>query len=220
MPTMPIFRVVGRAGRGCSCWRRRLSIAAAAPRPTAPRLLPRRLAAALLATTLAAGAQARAERREPPRVSLEPGPGLRVSADELSYRPGRCAQGGVVIKESCLELRGQVRVEVGSLKLRAARLTVALDPRGRPRRLEAQGGVELRAGDAHGRASRAVYQIGEAALELTGAARIQIAALKLELEGERVELDLASGGLRVRAARARLQTGVGLPAGGGGHALR
>jgi hypothetical protein len=178
-----------------------------------------RTALVTLAVVVASHLGARAGAGPAPRVDLQPGAGLRLSADELAYRPGRCsgapAQGS---RENCLELRGRVAIELGALRLQAARLTVELDREGRPLELRAAGGVELRSGEASGRAAQAVLQVGGSSLELTGAARMRVTSLKLELEGEHIELDLTSGGLRIRRARARLELPP-VPS-GGRHARR
>lgn len=157
------------------------------------------------------------------RVVIKPGSGLRLSADELGYRPGSCfapAGSGQSGKGNCLELKGKVAVELGSLRLRATSLSVELDQQGQPLRLQAAGGVELQAGEASGTARQASLQLGARTLELTGQARVRVRKLNLELEGERVELDLESGGLRVRSARARLELPSRGEAGGGTHARR
>ena len=166
-----------------------------------------------------------------PRVDLQPGAGLRLAADELAYRPGRCTGGSSSggggsgggggsqpSRDNCLELRGRVSIELGALRLQAAKLSVELDREGRPRELRATGGVELRSGEASGRATQALLQVGGSSLELSGAARVRVTSLKLELEGEHIELDLSSGGVRVRRARARLELPP-VPS-GGSHARR
>ncbi len=122
--------------------------------------------------------------------------GLRLSAVELAYQP----------EQHRISLRGQVVVELGELRLQAGQLTVLLDAQGRPQRLQASGGVVLQASGASGRADQATLLTHERALELTGHARVRVSKLGLELEGERVRLDLPSGRLSVQAARARLQS--------------
>jgi lipopolysaccharide export system protein LptA len=141
-----------------------------------------------------------------PPVMLKPGAGLRLSADELAYRPG------------ALELRGKVRIELGPLRLQAARLQVELDPQGRPQRLLASGGVDLATAEATGHAGRASLQVAERALQLQSAASVKLRGMKLELAGDQIDLDLGTGGVRVRRARAQLE----LPAAhaGGSHAYR
>ena len=159
----------------------------------------------LVAGATVAHAEPPARGVETTKTTLKAGAGLRLSADELAYRQG------------ALDLRGRVRIELGAMKLQAARLVVELDPQGRPRRLLAGGGVELFTGDATGRAAQAALQVGEGALQLSGSASVKLRGLSLELEGERIELDLGSGAVRVRHARARLE----LPAASGGtHAHR
>ena len=129
---------------------------------------------------------------------------LRLSADQLAYQPGTRR----------IELRGQVALEAGRLRIRAAQLTVVLDERGQPLRLEARGKVSVALGNAAGSADRADVALGDRQVALAGHVRLRLADLGLDLQGERLLLDLATGRVSVAAARARIApTGARAPRG-------
>lgn len=119
---------------------------------------------------------------------------LRLSADQLAYQPG----------QRRIELRGQVALEAGRLRIRAAQLLVLLGDKGQPLRLEARGKVSIAFGDATGSADQAEVAPQDRRVTLAGHVRLRLAALGLDLQGERLHLDLASGRVSVAAARARL----------------
>jgi lipopolysaccharide export system protein LptA len=140
----------------------------------------------------------------PPRALLqlggpELGGKLQLRADELSLQPGTRR----------IALKGHVRIELDTIALQADRLEVALDPRGRPFRLEARGTVRISVGAGRGQAEELTISLSAAGrvLELRRKARLSgIGELALSLEGERIQLDLPSGRLRVSSARAWLGT--------------
>jgi lipopolysaccharide export system protein LptA len=130
---------------------------------------------------------------------------LRLSADQLAYQPGTRR----------IELRGQVALEAGRLRIRAGQLTVLLGERGQPLRLEARGKVSVVLDDATGSADQADVALRDRQVALAGHVHLRLAALGLDLQGDRLLLDLATGRVSVTAARARIA-----PTGGSGPGPR
>jgi lipopolysaccharide export system protein LptA len=143
-----------------------------------------------------------------PRALVLRGPrlgALRLSADQLAYQPAA----------SRIELRGQVSLDAGQVKLRATQLTVRLDRQGRPTWVEARGKVTVVLGESHGSADRADVALAERKLAMIGNVRLQLGGLGLALQGERVDVDLATGRLAVQSARAQLRSPATAPVAGG-----
>jgi lipopolysaccharide transport protein LptA len=123
-------------------------------------------------------------------------PELRLSADHLSYQP----------TASRIDLGGRVVIELGQLQLRAPRLQIVLGAQGRPERLTATGGVTFSAGETSGRADQVLLLTQQRMALLQGKASVRLQRVGLDLHGEAVQLDLASGKLSVRSASASLRS--------------
>ena len=119
-----------------------------------------------------------------------------LQAERLQYRPGL----GRIL------LSGKVDLRMGPLKLRAGKVTVVLDPRGRPTRVEARGQVRFDRGKSSGSARGATLILahGKRRIILQGKPRLRWTPLGLTLEGHRIEVDLETGRLNVQQARACL----------------
>lgn len=122
---------------------------------------------------------------------------LVLQADRLHYRPAR----------GRIQLEGKVSLQVDSMKLTAARVTVLLTPGGRPSRIEARGRVQITRGPSHGSSRQATLELGRKALRLVlaGEPRLRWAPLGITLQGQRIEVDLRSGRLTVHKARACME---------------
>lgn len=122
-----------------------------------------------------------------------------LQAERLQYRPGL----GRIL------LSGKVTLAVGDLKLAAREVTVMLDRRGRPTRVEARGQVRFSRGPSKGTSGSATLVLGakKRKVALEGNPRLSWAPLGLTLEGQRIEVDLLTGRLNVQRARACLSKG-------------
>lgn len=183
-----------------------------------------RLAAcAALLPSLCAGASdassGTARQRAVLPVALEVGGAiseLRLAAKQLSYRPAAtrpCPAAGCAGR---LALAGDVRLVVGHLRLTAERAEVLLDADGKLRRATARGQVSVASQRGSGRADRVEIAVGPAlAVELSGNAELDVAALGLRLRGSRIALDLATGKAVVHEAQAALRAPRGALGRGG-----
>ncbi len=126
---------------------------------------------------------------------------ITLTADKLRYRPAR----GKIV------LAGKVSLKVGKLALVARKVTVSLDARGRPTRVEARGAVSFTRGPSKGSAEAATMLLGPRTrrLALEGKPRLRWAPLGLTLEAHRVEVDLITGRLEVQKVKACLDQGTG-----------
>ena len=86
--------------------------------------------------------------------------------------------------------------------MRASRVDITLDARGKARVVDARGDVSLRSGSRHGHAEQLTLLPQRRRLELSGKARLVDKTLGAELAGARVALDLESGAVEVLDARA------------------
>lgn len=119
-----------------------------------------------------------------------------LEAERLQYRPGL----GRIL------LSGKVSLRVGILKLKARSVTVLLDRKGRPTRVDARGAVQLTHGQSVGSAGSATLNLGikKRWIALEGSPRLRWAPLGLTLEAHRIEVDLTTGRLNVQRAKACL----------------
>lgn len=128
---------------------------------------------------------------------------LQLKADQLALHP----EAGCALGQPCaarVELTGGVRVRSATLELRAGRVTVGIDARGRPYRLRAVGAVVVRAGEREGRADEVVIALRPRRVTLRGQARLDSPAQGLSLRGAWIELDLERGGVIVQGAEVTL----------------
>lgn len=119
-----------------------------------------------------------------------------LQAERLQYRPGL----GRIL------LSGKVSLKMGRLKLSARAVTVMLDRRGRPTRVDARGAVRFTRGPSEGSSGSATLSLGpkKRRISLEGSPRLRWAPLGLTLEGQRIEVDLETGRLNVQRAKACL----------------
>lgn len=121
---------------------------------------------------------------------------ITLTADKLRYHP---APGKIL-------LSGKVSLKVGKLALNARKVSVSLDARGRPTRVEARGAVSFTRGLSKGSAEAATMILGPGTrrLALEGKPKLRWAPLGLTLEADRVEVDLITGRLEVQKVKACL----------------
>ncbi|MBK8482288.1 MAG: hypothetical protein IPL40_14155 [Proteobacteria bacterium] len=166
-------------------------------------LLAAAVPAAARATTTAQAAQP--GQRSVLASGLPEGAGLalKLKANRLVlHRDRGCASGEACASE--LELVGAVRVRSASLELRAGRVTVDLDARGRPYRLRAGEGVTVRLGDREGSADALSLLLKPPRITLRGNARLASRKQGLALRGSWIEVDLENGAVVVQRAEVAL----------------
>lgn len=153
---------------------------------------------------------------EPARTTLGVGKGpraathsLQLSAETLEYKPlsvgcsksGRCP--------SNLLLSGGVTVRSGSLRMQTKRLIVRVDRSGKPVSARATGGVTLSLEQGEGRADTARLLLGKWHLELQGNAQLNRRDVGLQVAGQRIAIDMQTGGVVVAQAKARISPRAG-----------
>jgi lipopolysaccharide export system protein LptA len=129
---------------------------------------------------------------------------LQLSAETLEYKTlstgcskaGRCP--------SNLVLSGAVTVRSGALQLRTKRLVVSVDRDGKPLTARASGGVTLRLEQGAGRADTARLLLSKWHLELRGHAQLHRPDVGFQVSGQRIAIDLQTGGVVVARASARI----------------
>jgi len=128
---------------------------------------------------------------------------LQLDAERLVLRP----EAGCTLGQACaseLELVGAVSVRSAGLKLRAGRVAVSLDARGRPYRVRAVEGVVVQFGARSGRADELVLLAHPRRVTLRGDARLECAEQGLALRGSWIEVDLENGAVVVQRAEVAL----------------
>jgi lipopolysaccharide transport protein LptA len=119
---------------------------------------------------------------------------LRLTADQLNYLP----QKGKIF------LSGDVRLTAGTLRMTASTMTALLDACHQPVHLDARKGFSFNIrGVASGRAERGLLVLKKQRLTLSGKASL-VLDKGLELQGQRITMDLHSRRVSVHKARARL----------------
>ncbi|MBK6849150.1 MAG: hypothetical protein IPG96_17010 [Proteobacteria bacterium] len=137
------------------------------------------------------------------RVGTGAGLALQLHADRLVLRP----EAGCTLGQACaseIELAGAVSVRSAGLQLRAGRVAVSLDARGRPYRVRAVEGVVMQFGARSGRADELVLLAHPRRVTLRGNARLEHAEQGLALRGSWIEVDLENGAVIVQRAEVAL----------------
>jgi lipopolysaccharide export system protein LptA len=116
-----------------------------------------------------------------PRVEIESG---EVLAEEAVLKPGH----------KTAEFRGGVVVRAGELRATARRLVAHYREGGEVRRLEMDGDVKAERGKRTARGERAVYEVGDKRLTLTGApvlkeGETEVRGEKVVFTGDRVSVE-------------------------------
>lgn len=148
----------------------------------------------LLATALALSVCAIARASEP-----ADGASVEVRSEELrvDHRAGRA------------EFSGAVEASYGQLRLECERMVVTYGEGGEVRSLVAEGGVVVRRAGARATAARARLDAIKGLLVLEGDPHVVQGPHAVR--GERVEVVLATGEMRVTRARGRFQLDLGRP---------